>query len=62
MNKNVVVFSITVVCIITFFLIFSIFWILLFSWGDVNSAKDSLSIISGIFGGVTTLSAAVIAA
>lgn len=62
MNKNVIVFSIAVVCIITFFLIFSIFWILLFSWGDVNSAKDSLSIVSGIFGGVTTLSAAVIAA
>lgn len=62
MNKNVIVFSIAVVSIITFFLIFSIFWILFFSWGDVNSAKDSLSIVSGIFGGVTTLSAAVIAA
>ncbi|EHU1490315.1 hypothetical protein A1Z75_RS08470 [Acinetobacter baumannii] len=62
MNKNVIVFSIVVVCIITFLLIFSLFWILFFSWGDVSSAKDSLSIVSGIFGGVTTLSAAVIAA
>lgn len=62
MNKSVVIFSITVAAIILTFLLFSILAILFQHWGDTTSVKDSLSIISGIFGGVTTLGAAIVAA
>lgn len=62
MNKSVVIFSITVAAIILTFLLFSILAILFKYWGDTTSVKDSLSIISGIFGGITTLGAAIVAA
>lgn len=62
MSKNVVVFSITIASIIFAFFIFSITAILYFYWGDTNAVKDSLSTISGIFGGLTTLAAAIVAA
>ena len=62
MNKNVVVFSMAVAAIIFTFFIFSIFAILFAYWGNSEAVKDSLSTISGIFGGITTIGAAIIAA
>ncbi|KYQ82944.1 hypothetical protein AWW72_16300 [Acinetobacter sp. NRRL B-65365] len=62
MNKNVVVFSMAVAAIIFTFLIFSILAILFAYWGNSEAVKDSLSTISGIFGGITTIGAAIIAA
>ncbi|MDC5602461.1 hypothetical protein OFM92_05870 [Acinetobacter baumannii] len=62
MNKNVVVYSISVSVILLTILIWSIFGILFKYWGDITPIKDSLSTISGIFGGLTTLGAAIIAA
>lgn len=62
MNKNVVVFSITVVAIIFTFFLFSIFAILYFYWGNFTAAKDSLSTASGFFGGIATLGTALVAA
>lgn len=62
MNKNVVVYSISVSVILLAILIWSFFGILFKYWGDVTAIKDSLSTISGVFGGLTTLEAAVIAA
>lgn len=62
MNKNVVAYSISVSVILLIILIWSILGILFKYWGDVTAIKDSLSTISGIFGGLTTLGAAIIAA
>ncbi|GAA5631052.1 hypothetical protein Acal02_01671 [Acinetobacter calcoaceticus] len=62
MNKSVIVFSITVTAIIFAFFLFSVMAILYFYWGDTSAVKDSLSTISGIFGGITTIGAAVVAA
>lgn len=62
MKNSAVVFSISVAVIITLFLVFSIFGILYFYWGDIAAVKDSLSTIAGFFGGFATLGAAVIAA
>lgn len=62
MKNSAVAFSIFVAVIITLFLVFSIFGILYFYWGDATAVKDSLSTIAGFFGGFATLGAAVIAA
>ncbi|EHU3346028.1 hypothetical protein AXY20_RS02205 [Acinetobacter baumannii] len=62
MNKTVVIFSVCVAAIIFSFLLFSILAILFFYWGDTSSVKDALSTVSGIFGGITTIGAAIIAA
>ncbi len=62
MNKTAIIFSILVTVIITSILILSILFIILFYWGDVNALKDSMSIVSSLFGGLTTLGAAVVAA
>ncbi|MDC4627471.1 hypothetical protein OHV62_14980 [Acinetobacter baumannii] len=62
MNKNVVAYSISISVILLVILIWSILGILFKYWGDVTAIKDSLSTISGIFGGLTTLGAAIIAA
>ncbi|MGE8607756.1 MAG: hypothetical protein ACN6OA_04090 [Acinetobacter baumannii] len=62
MNKNVVVFSCSVAALILTILLFCILGILFFYWGDYAAVKDSLSTIGGIFGGITTIGAAVIAA
>ncbi|RIL13089.1 hypothetical protein CYQ93_21075 [Acinetobacter baumannii] len=62
MNKNVVAFSISVSVILLAFLIWCVFGLLFKYWGDVAAIKDSLSTISGIFGGLTTLGTAVVAA
>lgn len=62
MNKNVVAFSISVSIILLAILIWSVLGILFKYWGDVTATKDSLSTISGIFGGLTTLGAAIVAA
>lgn len=62
MNKNVVAFSISVAIVLLAILIWSIFAILFKYWADVAAIKDSLSTISGVFGGLTTLGAAIIAA
>jgi len=61
-KNSAVAFSIFVAVIITLFLVFSIFGILYFYWGDATAVKDSLSTIAGFFGGFATLGAAVIAA
>lgn len=62
MKNSAVVFSIFVAVIIALFLVFSIFGILYFYWGDATAVKDSLATIAGFFGGFATLGAAVIAA
>ncbi|CAI3119489.1 hypothetical protein MWMV2_MWMV2_03691 [Acinetobacter oleivorans] len=62
MSKSVVVFSCSVAALILTFLLFSMLGILFFYWGDHTAVKDSLSTVSGIFGGITTIGAAVIAA
>ncbi|EHU1483933.1 hypothetical protein NRA33_17400 [Acinetobacter baumannii] len=62
MSKNVVAFSISVSVILLAILIWCVFGILFKYWGDTTAIKDSLSTISGIFGGLTTLAAAIIAA
>lgn len=62
MNKNVVVYSIFVSVILLAILTWSIFGIFFKYWGDISAIKDSLSAVSGIFGGLATLGAAVIAA
>ncbi|MGA6135867.1 hypothetical protein ACPER7_06115 [Acinetobacter dispersus] len=62
MKKSVVVFSIVVIAIISLFLLFCILGIILYYWGESSAAKDALSIVSGLFGGITTLGAAIIAA
>ncbi|MDA3477384.1 hypothetical protein [Acinetobacter baumannii] len=62
MSKNVIAFSISVSVILLAILIWCVFGILFKYWGDVTATKDSLSTISGIFGGLTTLGAAIIAA
>lgn len=62
MNKGAIIFSILVATIISIILAFSIFGILYFHWGDTEAVKNSLSIVSSLFGGFTTLGAAIIAA
>ncbi|EOQ72994.1 hypothetical protein [Acinetobacter lactucae] len=62
MNKNVVAYSISVSVILLVILIWSVLGILFKYWGDVTAIKDSLSTISGIFGGLATLGAAITAA
>lgn len=62
MKNSAVVFSIFVAVIIALFLVFSIFGILYFYWGDATAVKDSLSTIGGFFGGFATLGAAIVAA
>lgn len=61
MKSNAVAFSVFVAVIISVFLVFSIFGILYFYWGDVSAVKDSFSTVAGFFGGFATLGAAVIA-
>lgn len=62
MNKTVVIFSLCVAAIIFSFLLFSILAVLFFYWGDTSSVKDALSTVSGIFGGITTIGAAIVGA
>lgn len=62
MNRSAIVFSVITAIIITSILVFSIIGITLYSWNDVSTFKDSMSILSGFFGGLTTLGAAIIAA
>ncbi|MFK7254086.1 hypothetical protein ABBZ21_09400 [Acinetobacter baumannii] len=62
MNKRVVIFSCSVAAIIFTFLLFSIIGFLFFYWGDHAAVKDSLATVAGIFGGITTIAASVIAA
>lgn len=59
MNRNAVIFSILFSSILLLLLITAI--ISLYYFGDENLFKDGLSIISGIFGGLATLVAAIIA-
>ena len=61
MNKGATIFSILVATIISIILAFSIFGILYFHWGDTEAVKNSLSTVSGFFGGFATLGAAIIA-
>ena len=61
MNKSVIIFSILVAIIISIILAFSIFGILYFHWGNTEAVKNSLSTVSGFFGGFATLGAAIIA-
>jgi hypothetical protein len=62
MNKGILTISIIIVGIIILFLIFSIFGILYFFWGDQKAVQDSLSTTGSIFGPIATLGAAGIAA
>lgn len=62
MNKSAIIFSTFVAIIIISILVLSTVAIILSYWGDVNAFKDSMNIIVGIFGGLTTLGAAIIAA
>ncbi|WP_394671500.1 hypothetical protein [uncultured Acinetobacter sp.] len=62
MNRSAIIFSTFVAIIIISILIISTVAMILFYWGDVNAFKDSMNIIVGIFGGLTTLGAAIIAA
>ena len=62
MRVKPVVFSVGVAILIVVILVFSIFGILYFYWGDTTAVKDSLSTIAGFFGGFATLGAAIIAA
>ncbi|WP_151980598.1 hypothetical protein [Acinetobacter guerrae] len=61
MNRSAIIFSTFVTIVITSILLLSILAIILCYWGDVNAFKDSISIVVGIFGGLTTLGAAIIA-
>lgn len=62
MKKYPVAFSISVSVILSVLTGGVILYFIFKNWGDVTAVKDSLSIISGIFGGLATLGAAVIAA
>ncbi|MDV7586174.1 hypothetical protein R4552_02065 [Acinetobacter baumannii] len=62
MNKSALAISIIFIGLITFSLIFSIFCILYFSWGDLKAIQDSLSTTGSIFGAIATLGAAGVAA
>lgn len=51
-----------IIGLILIFLLFSIFGILYFNWGDVKAIQDSLSTTGSIFGAIATLGAALVAA
>ncbi|WP_461196611.1 hypothetical protein [Acinetobacter pittii] len=62
MNKSAFSLSIMIIGIILIFLLFSIFGILYFYWGNAKAVQDSLSTTGSIFGALATLGAAAIAA
>lgn len=62
MNKKVLATNIMFIGIIVLLLIFSIFAILYFYWGDLKAIQDSLSTTGSIFGAISTLGAAAVAA
>lgn len=62
MNRSAIIFSTYVAIIIISILILSTVAMILCYWGDVNAFKDCVNIIVGIFSGLTTLGAAIIAA
>ncbi|AVF08369.1 hypothetical protein J7S89_03465 [Acinetobacter baumannii] len=62
MNKSASAVSILFIGLTFFFLIFSIFSILYFYWGDLKVIQDSLSTTGSIFGAIATLGAAAVAA
>ncbi|WP_227505632.1 hypothetical protein [Acinetobacter calcoaceticus] len=62
MNKSASAVSIIFIGLTIFFLIFSVFSILYFYWGDLNAIQDSLSTTGSIFGAIATLGAAAVAA
>jgi hypothetical protein len=62
MNKNTFSISILIIGLILAFLLFSIFGILYFYWGDFKAVQDSLSTTGSLFGVIGTLGAAAVAA
>ncbi|HEN9693487.1 hypothetical protein VXR09_12090 [Acinetobacter baumannii] len=62
MNKNAFSISIIFIGLILIILLFSIFGILYFFWGNVKAVQDSLSTTGSIFSAIATLGAAAIAA
>ncbi|WP_213031208.1 hypothetical protein, partial [Acinetobacter pittii] len=62
MNKSAFAISIMFIGFITLLLIFSMFGILYFYWGNTKAIQDSLSTTGSIFGAIATLGAAAIAA
>lgn len=62
MKKYPIAFSISVSVILSALTGGLILYFIFKNWGDITAVKDSLSIISGIFGGLATLGAALIAA
>ncbi|WP_088458347.1 hypothetical protein [Acinetobacter soli] len=62
MSKSVLTVNIIVIGLITLILIFSIFYILYFHWGESKFIQDSLSTTGSIFSAVATLGAAGVAA
>ncbi|MDC4797888.1 hypothetical protein NQ843_18870, partial [Acinetobacter baumannii] len=61
MNKSAFSISIMIIGLILVFLIFSIFGILYFYWGDAKAVQDGLSTTGSIFGAIATLGAAYVA-
>lgn len=61
MNKNAFSISIMIIGLILIFLLFSIFGILYFYWGNAKAVQDSLSTTGSIFGAIATLGAAYVA-
>ncbi|MDO7479889.1 hypothetical protein Q5X66_11200 [Acinetobacter baumannii] len=61
MNKSAFAISIFTIGLILLILLFSIFGILYFYWGNVKAVQDSLSTTGSIFGAIATLGAAGIA-
>ncbi|BCZ09762.1 hypothetical protein CAT25_00330 [Acinetobacter pittii] len=62
MNKSAFSISIMIIGIILIFLLFSIFGILYFCWGNAKAVQDSLSTTGSIFSAIATLGAACVAA
>lgn len=62
MKIKPIVFSISGAIIISLFFTLSLFWIFYEYSGSQNSTKDAISTLSGYFGGIATLWAAIIAA
>lgn len=62
MNKSAFSISIMFIGLILIILLFSIFGILYFFWGNVKAVQDSLSTTGSIFSAIATLGAAAIAA
>lgn len=62
MNKSAFSISIMIIGLILIFLLFSIFGILYFYWGNAKAVQDSLSTTGSIFGAIATLGAAGVAA